>query len=231
MKYKYLLFDADNTLFDFNKAERKAFLGLSEIDEIVFCEENYERYHEINDKLWKKLERKETTKAELRSARFAELYLSLGLEVNTELIERITATYPKKLGLGCDLLDGARGTLAHLSNSYQIYIVTNGLSEVQKMRLERSSIKGYIIKMFVSEDVGFEKPDKRYFDHVLACIGDYDQNRYLVIGDSLTSDIDGAILYGIDCVYFDPNKKGTSGRDVTHIITNLDELCDVLSNV
>lgn len=230
MKYKYLLFDADNTLFDFNKAERKAFLSLSEIDDGVFNEENYTVYHEINDQLWKKLERKEITKTELRSARFIELYRALGRSVTCELINRITSLYPLRLALGCELTEGALDVVAHLSKNFQIYIVTNGITEVQTKRLELSEINGYIEKMFVSEAVGCEKPDKRYFDYVRNCIGDSDKSRYLVIGDSLTSDMDGAIAFGMDCVLYDPRQKGASGRNVTYTIAHLAELRNLLSN-
>ncbi len=227
-KYKYLLFDADNTLFDFNAAERRAFLALSALEPFVFTEEHYPLYHEINDLMWKRLERCEITKEELKSLRFRELFKELDREASKELICNIVEAYPRNLALGCDLIEGAADLLKNLSQSYKIYIITNGLYDVQTARLESSEIKPYITNMYVSEKVGCEKPSKSYFGYVLSDIGDMNTQNYLVIGDSLSSDIDGAINADIDCVYFDPSNVGTKGRRVTYRVSSLREIEDLI---
>ena len=228
-KYKYLLFDADNTLFDFNAAENRAFLALDSIDPFVFTKENYPLYHEINDLMWKRLEKCEISKSELKSLRFRELYRTLGVDVYDETISMIVATYPKMLALGTDLINGAEELIKNLSRDYEIYIITNGLSDVQTTRLSNSVLKPYIKDLFISEAVGAEKPSIRFFDHVLEVIGDSDRSRYIVIGDSLSSDIDGAIASGIDSVYFDPRSVGTKGRSVTYTVRELCEINEILA--
>lgn len=227
-KYKHLLFDADNTLFDFNAAERRAFLALFEIDSLVFNEKNYSLYHDINDAVWKRLEKHDITKTELKSLRFRELYRELNLDVTEEKIALIVETYPKILALGTDLINGAFEVVSYLSKNYDIYIITNGLYDVQTARLAKSKLRPYIKELFVSEKVGCEKPGTKFFDFVLSTIGDGNRDNYIVIGDSLTSDIDGAIASGIDCIYYDPEDHGQHGRKVTHRINELGDLLKLI---
>lgn len=227
-KYKYILFDADNTLFDFDVAEKKAFLSLGNIDSAVFREENYRLYHEINDSAWKRLERGEITKPQLKRLRFTELYGALLLNPCEKLIDTVVNEYPKMLARGTDLIDGALDTVRCLSSEYSIYIVTNGLYDVQSARLAASPVSEYVRELFVSEKIGFEKPSTRFFDFVFKSVGDLDKDSYIVIGDSLSSDIDGACASGIDSVYFDRASRGTQGRDPTYVIKKLTELFDII---
>lgn len=229
MKYKHLLFDADNTLFDFNYAEREAFLSLSDIDEVVFTAENYPLYHRINDAAWKLLEKGEITKDELKIRRFADLFKYLGMDVQCEKLCEIVSVYPERLADGSKLIDGAFEIIKELSKDFDIYIITNGISGVQNKRFRNSPICEFVNRMFVSEDIGYEKPSAKYFDYVLSEIGDGDTRNYLVIGDSLTSDIDGAIAYGIDCIHYDPGNFGSGGRRVNHTVSLLSEIFDILS--
>lgn len=231
MKYKYLLFDADNTLFDFNTSEKRAFLALSVIDSKVFVVENYELYHKINDLMWKRLERREITKPELKFMRFRELFRQLSLEVSEKTLAEIVTSYQNNLALGTDLLSGAEETVKNLSADHEIYIVTNGISYVQTNRLNASALKGYVKKLFISEDIGVEKPSTKFFDYVIDTVGDPDRSAYVVIGDSLSSDIDGAIASKIDSVYLDPNGIGTKGREVTRCITSIKQLPHLLRNM
>ena len=223
-KYKYLLFDADNTLFDFDRAEHNAFLLLDPLRPGAFTEATYPAYHEINREVWHMLERGEITKSELKTERFRRHLSALGIPHNEALLKRITAEYPKNLSRGTDLIDGALDVVTELSKRYPIYIVTNGLTDVQSARLKASPLNACVKRMFISEEVGFDKPDGRFFDYVVDAIGDSDRTSYIVIGDSLTSDIDGAIQSGIDCIYYDPKRKGTSGRCVTATVASLSEL-------
>ena len=226
--YKHLLFDADNTLFDFNAAEHNAFLALSDIDSTVFCENNYGLYHKINDIMWKRLEKQEITKDELKKLRFYDLYKALSLSVNDTTLDTIVKAYPKNLALGTILIPGALEIIKKLHTYYGIYIITNGIYEVQTTRLSTSALFPYIDNVFISEKLGYEKPAKEFFDCVLDSEGDYDKENYIVIGDSLSSDIDGAIASGIDCIYFDPKNCGAKGRAPNYIINSLYEIDNIL---
>ena len=153
-----------------------------------------------------------------------KLYQYLNIYISDNTISEIVSTYPKNLGTETVLIDGALELVAYLHGKYGIYIITNGLYDVQSARLDASELKNYISDVFISEKVGAEKPSVKFFDYVIKTVGDNDKSSYLVIGDSLSSDIDGAIAAGIDCVLFDTSKSGTQGRSVTNVITKLDEL-------
>ena len=228
VKYKYLLFDADNTLFDFDTAERMAFLSLSDVCPDAFDEVTYPVYHVINDGLWKALERKEITREKLRSERFRKYLEAVGAPSDDITVALVTKTYPERLSRRSDLINGATELLECLSGQYEIYLITNGITSVQLGRLGNSPIKKYVKDIFISEQIGFEKPDSRYFDHVIRVIGAGSKDECLVIGDSLTSDIDGAIGYGIDCAYFDRNRHGTDGRNVNYHVSDLSQLKEIL---
>ncbi len=226
--YKYLLFDADNTLFDFNKAERAAFLSLSRVSPDVFKDEHYESYHKINDSMWKSLERGEITKSHLKTLRFQKLYESFGHSADPEFVSHTAKEYESALGNGRFLIDGATEILEYLFPNYKIHIITNGLKEVQTNRFVGSGIEKYISTLFISEEIGYEKPDERFFNTVFDSIGDFDKRKYLVIGDSLSSDIKGAVSYGIDCVHFDPKGNGSAEFAVNYSIQKLNELKNIL---
>lgn len=227
-RYKHILFDADNTLFDFDAAEKNAFLSLSTINGEVFCEDNYSLYHEINDSAWKRLERGEITKTQLKTLRFAELYRALSRDEKQGEIERVVESYPRFLSRGTDLIDGALETVKKLSHDYDLYIITNGLYDVQSARFAASELVPYIKELFISEKIGYEKPSRQYFDHVLAAVGDSKRENYLVVGDSLTSDIDGAVGASIDCVFFDKKGSGVGARRPTYTITNISHLVGIV---
>ncbi len=222
--YKYLLFDADNTLFDFNKAEKAAFLSLGEGLPQIFSEETYDLYHRINDDMWKSLERGEITKSRLKTRRFELLFEALGYPCDESLAESTAKAYESALGNGRFMIDGAAPILEYLSAKYEIYIITNGLVNVQTKRFSGSELEKYIKKLFISEEIGFEKPDARFFETVLERVGDSDRDSYLVVGDSLSSDIKGAVNFGIDAVHFDPAGKGSGEYAVMTSVRHLSEL-------
>ena len=153
--YKYLLFDADNTLFDFNKAEKSAFLSLGDQLPDVFSEENYGLYHKINDEMWKSLERGEITKAKLKTLRFERLLDAVGHPCSEETSASVAARYESALGNGRFLIDGALEILDYLYERYKIYIITNGLKAVQTKRFDGSLIEKYISKLYISEEIGY----------------------------------------------------------------------------
>ncbi len=227
--YKYLLFDADDTLLDFKKAEHEAFRLLCSEVGIDFSEEVYAVYSEINDRLWKRLEKKEITLEELKPERFRQLlrYLRTPDEALEGIAMRMRDGYMAALGKQSFLLRDAEEVCRRLSEKYPIYLITNGVTKIQRARMEHSAIKPYVQQMFVSEEIGVSKPAAAYFDYVLNVIGDPERGNYLVIGDSLTSDMAGAVGYGLDCCFFNPAGR-TTDLPVTYTIEKLTELYEIL---
>ena len=201
--YTTLLLDVDETLLDFKKAEKVALnntlitVGIDPTDEITA------RYHIINDSLWKALERGEIEKERIKTRRFELFYDEYGFEGDPA---ETAAIYVRELSRAGLMLDGAREFLDAIHNEFDIYAVTNGIQTVQQGRFAAADINKYFSDVFISERVGYSKPDKRYFDYVLSAIPEKDVSRVIVIGDSLTSDIKGACNAGIDCCWFNPNR-------------------------
>ena len=228
MKYKYLLFDADNTLFNFDAAERNAFLALNSVIWGAFPAEAYSLYHDTNKRIWKDLELGKITKSELKLKRFVDYLDTVHVIHNEETVKSVADAYLSALSKETVLIEGVLPTLEYLSQKYRIFIVTNGISAVQRPRLKSSEIQKYVEDIFISEEIGYEKPDKRFFDRVLRNIGDLDTEAYLVVGDSVSSDINGAYNSNIDAVYFTPDLPTTLGTTAKYIITSISELTDLL---
>lgn len=221
--YKYLLFDADNTLLDFNASEEQALKETLSMFPLEFTKEVYKRYHDINDHLWKRLERGETTREKLRIDRFVQLYDEFGM--NGELHGKDTADiYAEKLSGQGIMIDGALEVLSALSEKYSCYIITNGTYEIQIKRLSKTPVEKYVKYSFISEKMGCAKPDKVFFDKVVEYIDDSDLSKYLVIGDSLTSDIKGAVNSGIDSVLISKERSDMP----TYCIKEIRELFSIL---
>lgn len=230
-KYEYLLFDADNTLFDFTKAEYLAFRVTAEGGGLPFSEELYREYSAINDRLWKKLEKKEVTLEFLKTERFRLLLLSLGHADDAETLAKAAGLrdcYMKSLGEQTCLIEGAEEVCRELSQRYTMYLVTNGIGKIQRARFHASALKPYFKDIFISEEIGAAKPSPAYFDAVFSAIGQPDKEKCLMIGDSLTSDCDGAIAYGLDICRYNPNEESDKGRKITYTVKKLSELTALL---
>lgn len=231
-KYQYILFDADNTLFDFSLAEYNSFQSACSAADTEFTEQLYRAYSAINDSLWKRLEKKEVTVDFIKTERFRRLLTEyLGFPDNEETLEKAEfwrENYMSNLSRQSCLIEGAEEICAGLSRKYKLYIVTNGISQIQRSRFTPSKIYKYIKELFISEEIGVAKPSKEYFDFVIDRIGDVNRTKYLVIGDSLTSDCDGAIASGLDICFYNPKNLPSNGRQLTYNITKLSELNDIL---
>jgi len=226
MKYTTILIDADDTLLDFKRAERDALKKTLESFSIHPSEDVISTYSEINDGYWKLLEKGGVTKEALRVRRFKDLCTHFGFDKNAE---QMAGLYEKTLGTMTYLLDGAFELCRDLSGAYRLYIVTNGIKEVQMGRLYNSDIKDLFITAFVSEEMGSEKPRVEYFDAVAERIPDFNKSQTVIIGDSLSSDIKGGINYGIDTCWYNPkNKEIPNGMEITYVVDSFDGIRELL---
>ena len=187
MNYKVILFDADETLFDFKKTEREAFKNTM----MEFGFDYDERYHfsiykEINTAIWKELEEGIITQEKLKIERFKRLNDKLNAGFDEE---EFSKAYMINLGNGSFLLDGAIELIEDLSSKYILSIVTNGLTIVQERRVKNSVIAKYFKDIVISEEVGISKPNPEIFEYALSNIEGVNKNEILMIGDSLSSDI------------------------------------------
>ena len=224
-KYTTLLFDADDTLLDFHKDEKQALVKTLTHYGVSVTEENIKTSSDINQGMWKQLERGEITKPELKRTRFKKFFEAIGFECDEEPLT-VNEHYLSLLGEGGNTLEGAVDTVKKLyEDGYELYIITNGIAATQAKRLNRSGLLPYINEVFVSETIGYQKPRKEYFDAVLNNIKEKDKEKILVIGDSLTSDIQGAMNAGLPCCWL--NRYGKELPDeykVDYVIEDVSEV-------
>ena len=229
MAYSILLMDADETLLDFRKSEGFALQTALAGHGITMTADIHDRYHEINRVLWQRLERGEIERARLKVQRFEELFAYLGVAHLDAAA--FNAEYMTILGTKGFMLDGALELLAELSQHYTVYIITNGSASVQHVRLADSGMLPFVKDVFISEEIGADKPSPAFFEPVLAAIGNPDKRELLVIGDSLTSDIRGGNNVGIDTCWYAPHGE-EAPADITPTVTvrSYDELRKFLQN-
>ncbi len=228
-RYGFLLFDADNTLLDFDENERVSLTETFRHFGLPCNDVTLRLYHGINLMYWEMLSRKEIGRDELLIARFRTLFDRLGVDADPVAVEN---RYREGLGKGCHLMDGALDVCRELGKDYRLYIITNGVARTQHARLEGSGLAGYMDGIFISEEIGYDKPDRGFFDHVAAGIAGFDPKRALVIGDSLFSDIRGGVEYGLDTCYLNVyHKENTSEIRPTYEIQDIVELPALLSSL
>lgn len=204
MRNPILLFDLDNTILDFDSSERAALTDAFRQFHIEPTGKLLEDYHHINIKYWEKLERGELSRLEVLEGRFDELFRLYGIDCTGREIQGV---YEKNLGTHYDFMPGAKELLERLYEKNDLYIVSNGCAEVQASRIAGADLRKYFRDFFVSENVGFDKPDARFFDSCFSAIPDFDRERAVIIGDSLTSDIMGGKNAGIRTCWFNVGMK------------------------
>ena len=226
--YKYVLIDLDNTILDFHLAEKKAHKKTSEEFNIFWSESLYEKYHVINDSWWKRLERGECTKQEVKVNRYVEYFSLLNVSVSPK---DFSDRYLVNLSLGKDLIQGALETLKKLYDSgLKLYIATNGVYEVQKNRLNGQEFMKYIEGVFVSEKLGYQKPQKEFFIAASKEAGVDFTKDTIIVGDSLTSDMLGGVNYGIDTLWVNKdNLENHLNLNLTYVVNNITEIVDILT--
>jgi 2-haloacid dehalogenase len=226
-KYKTLFFDADDTLLDFGAAESLALSLLFKDQKVTLTAELEAHYKELNQGLWRAHEEGKIERDELLNTRFSLFFKEYGKEVDGVLLEE---NYRMYLEEGHQLVNGALELMNDLQKKYDLYIVTNGVSKTQDKRLRDSGLHPFFKDVFVSEDTGFQKPMKQYFEYVFARIPNFSLESGLIIGDSLSSDIKGGILAGLDTCWFNPKMKpNNTDMEPTYQIQTLKELNQILN--
>lgn len=205
------LVDMDETLLDFQRAERENLYQTLSAFDVRFDDEVLARFHAINDSLWKALERGEIAREPLKVRRFELLFAEFGFSGDVAAVARAYWTNFPNL---CFPFEGATDFLRALKRRGRIYLVTNGGTEIQKKHIALAGFSPYLDGVFISEEIGCDKPSAEYADYVEAHIADYERSRAIWIGDSLTSDGRCAENRGIDFLLFAPRgvPEGYAGK-------------------
>ena len=228
MKYDTLLFDVDNTLLDFDANEKESFKSKIIEKGEEYSEELYETYKKMNHRMWEAVERGEITIDDVLYTRFSKLMNMYRKEVDGIEYEN---TYRFYLNRGIQEMPNVHEVLSELKKNHRLYVITNGIKETQDSRMNRSGLVKYFEERFISESIGANKPSSEFFDYVKNNIDDFNPSNTLIIGDSLTSDIKGGNLAGIDTCWF--CKEGTvnnTGIIPTYEIHALDELFEIIES-
>ncbi len=224
-QYQTLLFDIDDTLLDFTAAEDHALRCLFEKYHLVLTDEMNHFYKKMNRQLWSSFERGEIEKEQLLHSRFPILFQQLGLTVDGVHLDNLYRHYLEQSAV---LIDGAEQLIKQLANHYDLYIVTNGVARTQTIRLKNAGLTNYFKGVYISETIGYQKPMKEFFNRVFENIPKHEMYKTLIIGDSLSSDIQGGFNVGIDTCWFNPKSAKVSIQNPTYEIQHLTALVEIL---
>ena len=225
---EFLLLDLDDTILDFHKAERIGITKTLEDFGLQATEEVLTTYSAINKKHWEMLERGELTREEVLTGRFKALFAQFGMDVDATACAR---RYEQHLSVGHYFLPGAEEAVERLSEKYRLFLVSNGTASVQKGRMTSANLYHFFEKVFVSQEIGFNKPAKEYFDRCFAQIPDFDPQRAMIVGDSLTSDILGGINAGISTCWVNPKDMAADTIQPDYQIKSITELEQLLEQL
>ena len=224
-----LFLDLDDTILDFHKAERLAVSKTFRAFGLEPTEAVLGRYHLINRQHWEKLERGEITRDQVLIGRFQVLFQEMGIPADPRAAAR---SYEHNLGIGHYFLPGAKEALDALRGRYRLFLASNGTASVQHSRLTSAGLYPYFEQVFVSQELGANKPAKAFFDACAARIPGYDARKALMVGDSLSSDILGGIRAGMRTCWVNPQKKpATEALTPTWQIGSLSELPALLETI
>ncbi|MBO0996733.1 noncanonical pyrimidine nucleotidase, YjjG family [Bacillus sp. SD075] len=228
MKYEIILFDADDTLLDFGVSEKKALHeAFLEFGVPRGAEDYTGCYQEISEVLWRDLEQGLIDLTNLGVERFRRLFLKHGLDINADAFSR---TYLEHLGKEIHLVPGAFEVCEKLGGC-RLAIITNGFTTVQKARIGGSPLCNTFETLIVSQEVGVQKPDRGIFDYAFSKLKITDKSKALIVGDSLTSDIQGGLNYGMDTCWYNPHQKDNNlGIKPTYEIRTLADLLEIVGS-
>ncbi len=226
MKYTTLLFDSDDTLLDFKAAEKAALEKAMKQCGLPFNNSLHILYSNWNKAFWEAYERGEIQKSDIFVGRFNSFLAEAGISYDAE---KLSKAYEHRLGFEHQPITNAIELCRALQPHYKMHIVTNGNLNIQLPRLKDSGLISFFSKVFVSEQVGYSKPHKEFFDYVLNHIEETDKGKILIIGDSISSDILGGLNAGIDTCHFNPKGEATCANP-TYTVKSYQELKELLLN-
>ena len=203
---EFLFLDLDDTILDFHKAERIALSKTIRSFGVEPTEEILNRYHAINKWHWEQLELGTMTRPEILVGRFAMLFRELGMEVDAAQCAKV---YETNLSIGHYFLPGSEEAVKRLHKKYRLFLASNGTAVVQHGRMTSAGLYPYFEQVFVSQEIGHNKPSKAYFDACFSRIPNFDPEKAIMVGDSLSSDIKGGINAGIKTVWINPDHKSS----------------------
>ena len=203
MTYKFLLFDLDHTLLDFDAAEDVALTQLLKEEGVADIQSYKDYYVPMNKSLWKDLEEKKITKQELVNTRFSKLFSHFGIEKDGVYLSERYQFYLAQQG---QVFSGAMELLdSLLDRGYELYAATNGITTIQTGRMAQSGLAPYFNQVFISEQLQTQKPDALFYEKIGQQIAGFSKEKTLMIGDSLTADIQGGNNAGIDTIWYNPH--------------------------
>lgn len=225
-QYEWLLFDADGTLFDYDECERQAFTKTIQQIGAQYDERFLDEYKRINGAIWIDREQGKIDVEKLKIKRFELLFEAVKISYDPK---RFSDRYLENLAEEAELLDNAEEAIQKISRDYKLVLVTNGLKEVQRRRLKKSSLNIYFDEVIVSDEIGASKPDEKFFKITFAKMGNPSKGEVMIIGDSLSSDIQGANNYRFDACWYNPRgKKREPGLEIKYEVGSLLELVEIL---
>ena len=230
MTYKFLLFDLDHTLLDFDTAEDVALTQLLKEEGVMDIQAYKEYYVPMNKALWKDLELKKITKQELVDTRFSKLFEHFGIEKDGTYLANRYQFYLAQQG---QVFSGAMELLDNLiDRGYELYAATNGITAIQTGRLAQSGLAPYFNQVFISEQLQTQKPDALFYERIGQQITGFDKEKALMIGDSLTADIQGGNNAGIDTIWYNPNHLvNKTGAQPTYEVHSYQALLETLDKL
>lgn len=225
--FSTVLWDVDQTLLDFDKSQRWALYESFGSFGREITDDTVALYAEINDSYWKRHERGEITKERLLPGRFETLFQELSI---TDIpVKEFADFYQKALGSVYFFRDDSFKLCSKLKGQIKQYVITNGVSATQRNKLRLSGLDNIMDGIFVSEEMGYPKPSLLYFEKCFERIPDFQKDKTIIVGDSLTSDIQGANNAGVSCCWYNPEgKENTHGLKIDYEIRNLWELEEIL---
>lgn len=226
--YKYILWDLDNTLMDFEYSQNAAIRALFKKYCLGECsDEMLSVYNEINHVYWAALERGEVEKSKMLVMRFFDFFSKYSL--NTDVCENFNDDYQVALGDYVQFMPGAEQVLGELKDKYRHLLVTNGTKTAQTKKLRTSGLDSFFDGLYISENIGYEKPAVEFFDYLFKAEGITDKKEAIIIGDSLSSDILGGNNACIDTCWFNPNnKENNMGVKVNYEVQKLTDILKIL---
>ena len=230
MSYIFLLFDLDHTLLDFDAAEDVALSHLLKEEGVEDIQAYKDYYVPMNKTLWKDLELKKITKQELVNTRFAKLFAHFGIEKDGAYLAERYQFFLSKQG---QIFPGVEDLLKKLIHQgYELYAATNGITYIQTGRLEQSGISPFFKEIFISEQLHTQKPDAAFYEKIGTRIPNFDKHHALMIGDSLTADIQGGNNAGIDTIWYNPHHlQNKTQAQPTYEVHSYQALLEILDKL